>query len=202
MLPLTEMVRHFDSVMLALLVFGSLVFILHLINLFRPEASRKGKRRWLGVSLSGAIAAASLFVYLRLVVPWPSPFAIKLDAIRLTRTEIEAVDLSLRCYDQKDRLIKRVYTRGKLDPEASGTSWKPLDDKTYGTISSRSLSGENLLYVRIVLNPGRLMTPPDAVFTASLNLPKAGTDPTKPVSYTVRSEDGGELEIRLLVLRR
>jgi hypothetical protein len=196
------MVRHFDSIALALLVFSSLVFILHLINVFKSGGRGKGKKRWFGVTLSGAVAAGCIFIYLRLVVPWPSPFAIKFDAIRMTREDIEAVDLSLRCYDKQQRLIRRVYTKGKLDPKVLGTSWKSLDDKDYKTISTRSLSAENLLQLRIVLNPGRLMTPPDAIFSAALNLPKTKTDPTSPVAYLVQSEDEADLELRLLIIRK
>ncbi len=154
------------------------------------------------VAAAGAVASLSLFLYLRLVAPWPSPYAIRLAAIRLTDEEHKAVDLSLRCYDKQGRLIKRVYTRGILDPEVSGTSWQALEDRDYGSVSTRSITDNSILHLKIVLNPGRLLTPPDAIFDAALSLPKASSHPSNPVEYTLLSQGKGEFEIRILIIRR
>ena len=154
------------------------------------------------VAVTGAVASLSLFLYLRLVAPWPSPYAIRLAAIRLTDEEHDPVDLSLRCYDKQGRLIKRVYTRGKLDPEVSGTSWLSLEDMDYVSVSTRSITDNSILHLKIVLNPGRLLTPPDAIFDSALNLPKNRSDPSNPVEYTLLSKGKGEFEIRILVIRR
>lgn len=156
----------------------------------------------MGVGASGAVAFVSVFLYLRVVAPWPSPFSIRLDAIRSTSEVRERVDLSLRCYDSRERLIKRVYAKGKIDPGAYGTSWRNLNDRKYKSVSTRSISDENALYLRIVLNPGRLLTPPDAVFVSTLNLPRSKSDPSNPEEYTLLSQDKGEFEIRLFVIRR
>lgn len=201
------MASHLDSIMLAFLVFSCLVFVLHLINVYRSDSDRsdrhgRNRRRWVGVGASGAVALASVFLYLRVVAPWPSPFSIRLDAIRSTSEDHEPIDLSLRCYDSRERLIKRVYTKGKLDPEAYGTSWRTLEDREYKALSTRSISDENVLYLRIVLNPGRLLTPPDAVFASALNLPRSRSDPSNPTEYTLLSQGKGEFEIRLFVIRR
>jgi hypothetical protein len=194
------MASHYDSLLLAFLVFSSLVFVMQLIDTLRRD--RRGRRSGMRLAVTGGVAALSLFLYLRLVAPWPSPFSFRFEAIRLTNEEHEPVDLSLRCYDKNGRLIKRIYTKGKLDPEVSGTSWRPLEDKDYKRLSTRSITDGSILQLKIVLNPGRLLTAPDAIFDSALNLPKAKSDPSNPVEYTLISKGKGEFEIRLLVLRR
>ena len=207
-----------DSLFLAIVIFSALFFLLQLAGFVRSrsrapgskrdrerdrerdrDARRRGVRR---VAVTGAVAGALLAVYLVYLYPWPSPYAFKLDAVRALDGEMEPVDLSFWCYDRHGDLIKRVFTPGKLVPETQARAWIGLDDPEYTTISASALSADDAFECRIVLNPNRLVTPPDAVFTGALQMPQDRAVPDDPHTYVIKSDGEGLLELRVLAIRR
>ena len=101
--------------------------------------------------------------------------AIKMEAIRFTPQAIsggaaEAVSLSLWMYDENAGLIKHAFASGKLVPDIQKTDWKSLNDTDQKAVPRKWLKKSDLFTFQIKLNPNRLLTPPDAVFSESIDL--------------------------------
>ena len=178
---------------------SALIFALQLAGYV---SSRRGERRRhrTGFAVSAAATGLLGLLYFGLVFSPPSPYRLRLDAFRATSRDADPVDLSLWLYDGQGAPLKNVYTRGKLIPREDGLIWVALADTKYTRIPSRSISENRRLYLDIKLNPRRLLTPPDAVFRGTVNLPAVPTGEARPYLTTLRSEDG-DYEIRLAFIR-
>jgi hypothetical protein len=73
-------------------------------------------------------------------------------------------------YGEGGDLIDHIFTSGKLVPEIQKTEWKLLNASEGISLPRRRLSKEEPFTFQIKLNPNRLLTPPDAVFTESVDL--------------------------------
>ncbi|HUV07123.1 MAG TPA: hypothetical protein VMX75_05300 [Spirochaetia bacterium] len=191
-----------DQGPLAILSLSGLSFLLFLLNFLsflnrKKENKRPARLGWTVIFLLVSIALLS--VYFGFFYSPPSPYALRIDAIRATSREAKAVDLSLRIYNRDGSMFKRVFDPGVLDPREIGTRWITLNDSDFKAIPSSSLSNGDRFFFKAELNPNRLLTLPDAIFEATLIL----TGPTGAgralETSVVRSKDNGDYELRLEV---
>lgn len=185
-------------VLLSLFVLSAALFIGKVLQFLLPSREKRRRLGWGGLIVGALGTVASVLLYFNFVYRAGPVVTLNIDAIRVTRTDLDPVDLSLWVYDQKGSVIKKVYTAGKLNPKDNGTSWLPLGDRTYAPIPAAAVSPDGMLSFSIKLNPNILATPPNAHFTAMIDVSEIVNAPEKPVRLIVRSSVGGDYELRLL----
>lgn len=137
-----------------------------------------------------------------------SAYEMKITALRVLDKNAKPVGLSFWIFDGSGKQISTMFISGKLDPETHGSTWLEFDSQAFTAIPADAVSLADLFEFQIKLNPNRLATPPDAIFTSFIDLREFEESNSSPGQYIIKSDgsdgngDGGRYELSIQIQKR
>jgi len=140
-------------------------------------------------------ALASISVALLASCERQSGYEVRFAAVRAARSLEEPVNISLWLYPigSKDKMT-HYFDERKIE----GPLWVFLPDSEFVPIPEGMVTDSGDFVFRIELNPNRFLTPPDAIFEASVALEQLlAPDEPQPAAVNIRARDGEPFVVRL-----